>query len=261
MANWWQRWREARILRRRPIPDALWQATLARFPFLRRRSAADLQCLRELATLFLAQKEFSGVRGLQITDAMAVAIAAQACLPVLKLGLRGYAGFVGIVVHADAVAARREITDEDGVVHHFVEEISGEAMSGGPMMLSWRDVADAGTSAEWGYNVVIHEFVHVLDMHAGRAGGVSTALDGAARAEWARLLEREYEDFCARVDAGEDTFLDPYGAQAIEEFLAVAAEVFFVAPGQLQAEHPELYQLLRVFFMQDPAAHLNADRP
>ena len=254
MLRAWRRWRRARTLQRRPIPDELWQATLARFPFLTCRSGADLQRLRELATLFLAQKEFSGARGLQVSDAMAVAIAAQACLPVLRLGLHCYAGFVGIVVHAGAVAAARELVDEAGVVHHYVEEISGEAMSGGPMMLSWRDIADAGDSAEWGYNVVIHEFVHILDMHAGRAGGVSPALAGAARSEWSRALEQEYADFCAEVDLGHETFLDPYGAQAIEEFLAVASEVFFVAPTQLHAEHPRLYQLLRLFFMQDPAA-------
>ena len=105
MRDWWQRWRAARTLERRAIPDALWQATLARFPFLTRRSAADLVRLRELATLFLAQKEFTGAGGLQVTDEMAVAIAAQACVPVLEARPRGYAGFVGIVVHPDAVAA------------------------------------------------------------------------------------------------------------------------------------------------------------
>ncbi len=32
--GWWQRWRERRALERRAIPDALWQLTLARYPFL-----------------------------------------------------------------------------------------------------------------------------------------------------------------------------------------------------------------------------------
>ena len=40
-------------------------------------------------------------------------------------------------------------------------------MDGGPLMLSWQDVADAGSSAEWGYNVVIHEFAHVIDQRDG----------------------------------------------------------------------------------------------
>ena len=252
MPGWWGRWRDARTLRRRPIPDALWQLTLARFPFLHQGNAADATRLREMSTLFLAQKEFSGAHGLAVDDAMAVAIAAQACLPILRLGLDWYQGFVGIVVHADAVLAERETTDEDGVVHRYREELTGEAMQGGPVMLSWRDVADAGSSADWGYNVVIHEFAHVLDMRDGVADGVPALADRAARERWLAIIESEYEGFCARVDAGEETLLDPYGAEAIAEFFAVAAEVFFVAPLDMQAEHPRLHGLLSGFFDQDP---------
>ena len=69
MNGWWQRWRRARALERRAIPDALWQLTLARFPFLAARSDGDLRELREMATLFLATKEFNGTRGLEITVA------------------------------------------------------------------------------------------------------------------------------------------------------------------------------------------------
>jgi len=245
----WSRWRRTRTLERRPIPDGLWQATLDRFPFLVHRSADDVGRLRELATLFLTRKEFSGAAGLQVTDEMAVAIAAQACVPILHLGLDCYDGFIGIVVHPDVVMARRETVDEAGVVHRYTEELSGEAMEGGPLMLSWRDVADGGASATWGYNVVIHEFVHVLDMHAGRVGMPSRGLD----ADWSRRLAAEYDRFTERVDAGEETLVDPYGAEAIEEFFAVSAEVFFVAPRELRAEEPTLYDLLAAFFRQHPA--------
>ena len=246
-------WRAARTLERRAIPDALWQLTLARFPFLARRTAADREKLRELTTLFLADKEFAGMQGLVVDDGMAVAIAAQACLPVLRLGLSSYDAFKGIVVHPDAVLARREVVDEDGVVHHYDEELAGEAMEGGPVMLSWRDVAEAGDSAEWGYNVVVHEFAHVLDMRDGAPDGVPLLADRAARARWLAVLEPEWQDFCDRVDAGEDTLIDPYGAEAIDEFFAVASEVFFVAGTDLKREHPALYTLLAGYYRQDPA--------
>lgn len=254
MRDWFKRWRTARTLERRAIPDPLWRLMLARFPFLALRNAADRQRLRNLTTLFLAEKEFTGAHGLQIDDQMAVAIAAQACLPVLKLGLGWYDGFKGIVVHADAVVARREVMDEAGVVHEYDEELAGEAMQGGPVMLSWFDVDDAAASAEVGYNVVIHEFVHVLDMRNGEADGVPALPDRAAQVEWVRVLGGEYDAFCARIDAGDDTLLDPYAAEAEEEFFAVASEAFFVAPRDLLAEHPQLYELLSGFFKQDPAA-------
>ena len=162
--GWWRRWRRARTLERRAIPEELWQLTLARYPFLAARSAARVDALREMATLFLAAKEFTGTDDLVVSDEMAVAIAAQACLPALELGLSWLDGFVGIVVHPDAVVAHREREDEVGVVHSYDEELSGEAMHGGPVMLAWRDVEEAAESAAEGYNVVIHEFAHVIDM-------------------------------------------------------------------------------------------------
>jgi len=245
----WADWRRRRTLAQRPIPDALWLDTLAQFPFLSRRSLNDLQRLRELATLFLARKEFSGAGGLEVTDSIAVAIAAQACLPVLELGLACYDGFVGIVVHPDAVAARRIVTDEDGVVHEYVEELAGEAVDGGPLMLAWSDVANAGASAAWGYNVVVHEFVHVLDAHTARAG-----LEPEGGFErWSRRLAEAHARFAARIEAGdEDTFLDTYGAESVQEFLPVAAEAFFVAPDELRDAEPEVYELLAAFFRQRP---------
>ena len=47
--------------------------------------------------------------------------------------------------------------------------------------------------------------------------------------------------------------LDPYGAEALDEFFAVASEAFFVAPAELEDEQPGVYGLLRTFFRQDPA--------
>jgi Mlc titration factor MtfA (ptsG expression regulator) len=251
--GWWQRWRRARTLERRAIPDPLWELTLARFPFLAARSQAQVEALREMATLFLAEKEFTGSRGLVVSDEMAVAIAAQACLPVLALGLERLDGFVGIVVHEDAVVARREVEDDDGIVHAYDEELSGEAMSGGPVMLAWRDVDDAGESAVDGYNVVVHEFAHVIDMRGGVTAGVETADPASERGRWLNALADDYERFADRVDHDEETFLDPYAAEALEEFFAVGAEAFFVAPEDLQREEPELYRLLAEFFRQDPA--------
>jgi Mlc titration factor MtfA (ptsG expression regulator) len=253
IGEWWRRKREARVLLQRAIPDGLWLGTLQRYPFLQQRDQADRDELRRLATLFLADKEFFGAEGLVVTDEMAVAVAAQACLPILKLGLASYDSFIGIVMHSDEVVARRQATDDAGVVHDYDEVLSGEAMEGGPVMLSWRDVAEAGASAEVGYNVVIHEFVHVLDMRDGVADGIPPMASRSERKHWLEVLSGEYERLREDVDRGFDTFLDPYGAESLEEFFPVAAEAFFVAPQGLHAEHPALYALLRGYFRQDPA--------
>lgn len=254
----WRGWRDDRTVRQRAIPDALWLQTVARYPFVEWRPTRQLEALRRLSTLFLARKEFTGAAGFNVTDEIAVAVAVQACLPVLGLkgGLAAYDGFVGIVLHADEVVARRAVTDDDGIVHEYDEALTGEAMEGGPVMLCWHDVAEAGRSARWGYNVVIHEFAHVLDMADGAADGVPALPDRASRQAWLKVLRAGHEQLLAALDAGRQTLLDPYAAESVDEFFAVASEIFFVSPHDLIAEQPALYRLLAGYYRQDPAAYV-----
>ena len=243
----------------RSIPDALWHDVQQRFPFLFARSEREVMRLRTLTANFLATKEFHGANGFHITDAVALAIAAQAVLPVLHLGLGWYDDFVGIVVHPDEVRARRTFTDEDGVVHHYDEVLSGEAMEGGPVMLSWRDVESAGASAEEGYNVVIHEFIHKIDMRDGEPDGCPPLPSRAARQAWLKVMQAEYDAFREKVIiaerfGGATPWLDPYGAESIDEFFAVTCEGYFVNRARFEIEFPKLVPLLDSFFLTSGAA-------
>lgn len=249
----WLRSRDEAAVRRRPIPDLLWRRTLKRFAFLPRGNADEL-ALRRLCSLFLDRKEFSGAHGLVVTDDMAVAIAAQACLPVLRLGLQAYDGFLGIVVHPCQARVRREVADEDGVVHEFDEVLSGEAVEGGPVMLSWRDVRGSGASAAEGYNVVIHEFAHVLDMSDGLTDGVPPLPPALDRSTWVATLQQAHERLEQAIDADLPSVLDPYAAQGPQELFAVASEAFFVCAADLQREQAGLYAMLAAYYQQDPAS-------
>jgi Mlc titration factor MtfA (ptsG expression regulator) len=248
MLGWFRRRRQA------AIPDALWDATIARFPFLAERSPQDLARLRELAAGFLGRKEFHGAQGLEITDAMALAIAAQAVLPVLHLGLHWYDDFVTVVVHPGEVVARRTSMDETGVVHDWDEVLAGEAMEGGPVMVNWQDAAGAGASAESGYNVVIHEFVHKIDMRDGAADGCPPLRSSTARRAWLAVLQQEYQRFREQVIlaerfGGEPPWLDAYGATQVDEFFAVACEAYFVNRGRFTEDFPRLVELFDGFFL------------
>lgn len=248
-------WDWLRRRRRAPaIPDALWTATLGRYPFLAERDSADVQRLRELSAEFLVRKEFHGAGGLVITDEIALAIAAQAVLPVLHLGLAWYDDFVGIVVHPDEVVARRSMMDDSGVVHDWDEVLAGEAMEGGPVMLNWHDVAQAGASAETGFNVVIHEFVHKIDMRDGAPDGCPPLPSRAARARWLERMQHEYQRFREAVIKAErfgepPPWLDEYGATGIDEFFAVACEAYFVNRARFTGEFPELTALFDGFYL------------
>lgn len=250
MLDWLRRRRSAPEL-----PEPLWRATLDRYPFLAERGPDDLARLRTMAAEFLAGKEFHGGGGLVITDEIALAIAAQAVLPVLHLGLHWYDDFVGIVVHPDEVVARRTAMDDSGVVHDWDEVLAGEAMEGGPIMLNWRDVAQAGTTAASGYNVVIHEFVHKIDLRDGEADGCPPLPSLRARKQWMAVLEPQYERFREQVAiaerfGGERPWLDDYGATAIDEFFPVACEAYFVNRERFTKEFPELTQLFDAFFLR-----------
>ncbi len=192
---------------------------------------------------------------------MVVAIAAQAVLPVLRLGLARYDGFVGIVVHPGQVVARREVADDDGIVHEYDEVLAGEAMEGGPVMLSWQDVRGAGRSAAIGYNVVIHEFAHVLDMADGVADGVPLLpADIAARGLARPAAAGVRRPSCSASSATKTPCSTPTAPQAEDEFFAVASEAFFVHPQAMQREHPGLYGMFARFYRQDPAAETAAPR-
>ena len=239
--------------RPKAIPEALWQHTLRRYPFLASRSAAELQQLRLLVGQFLQRKEFTGAHGLAVTDEMAVAIAAQACLPVLHLGLAWYDDFTGIVVHPGAMLARRERTDHAGVVHHYKEALLGEAMHGGPVTLSWQDVASAGALAGPGYNVVIHEFVHKIDMKDGAVDGCPPLPSRAAHKAWHAVMQPAYDAFREQVTmaerfGGEPPWLDAYGATAPAEFFAVSCEAYFVNRERVTQDFAALTALFDQFF-------------
>ena len=236
------------------IPEELWQQTLASQPFLERLSADEKSRLKQLCEAFLAEKEFSSAGELELTDAICVSIAVQGCLPILNLGLSCYRGWVGIVVYPGEFVVPRVIEDEFGVVHEFDDIASGEAWEGGPVLISWDDAQMAGS----GYNVVIHEFAHKLDMLNGDADGLPPLPPGLTPQLWEETLLAAYDDFCQSVDdaeqRGEETRLDPYAAENPAEFFAVMSETFFEMPELLKEEYPELYTLLSRFYRQDPAA-------
>jgi Mlc titration factor MtfA (ptsG expression regulator) len=246
---WLKDWRRRRVLARHRIDDRLWQETTAALPFLRGLSVDEDRRLRELALLFLAEKQFSGARGLRVTDAMRLSIAVQACLPILGLGLDAYAGWSGVVVYPGDFRVHVAETDEAGVVHEFDDERAGESWPGGPVILSW----DAARHAP-DMNVVIHEFAHKLDMANGEADGLPPLHAGMDRRAWREAFRLAYEGFCDVLERGRDTWLDPYAAESPGEFFAVMSEMFFTDAAETRRRYPDVYDQLQLFYRQDPAA-------
>lgn len=257
------------------IPDDLWDDTVSALPGASRLSGDEAGRLRELAGRLLAEKEMATAGELELTAAMQVSIAVQACLPILNLGLDWYRGWSSIVVYPGEFLVPRSIADDDGVVHEYVEPITGEAWEGGPLLVSWEDAQRNTTDSGAAYSVVIHEFVHKLDLLDGAADGrppFSRELhpDLDAR-RWDETLADTFERFLSELDLIESELpdgvdpdsvaadpyyahlpFDPYAAHDEAEFFAVTSEAFFVEPESLQRAFPDWYALLAAFFRQDP---------
>jgi len=264
--GWLADWRRKRLLEKHRIEDALWRVATKGLRFIENLSPLEEEKLKNLVILFLAEKQFSGAHSIRVTDAMRVSIAAQACLPILELGLDWYSGWTGIVLYPGDFRVRRSEMDEAGVLHEWDDELAGEAMPGGPVVLSWDAAQDpldatrntsgtpaAGAAGEPGMNVVIHEFAHKLDMLSGAPNGVPPLHAGMDRRAWLSALNEAFEGFCDALERGKDTWLDPYAAEHPSEFFAVISEAFFQEPKETRRRYPDFYEQLKLFYKQDPA--------
>ncbi|SDY90414.1 zinc-dependent peptidase [Nitrosomonas halophila] len=244
-------WRRRYILKRESIPDAVWQDVLARLYFLRGLGVEEITQLRQLAVLFLHDKKITGAQDFIITEEMRVMIAVQACLLILKLDLDYYDNWVEVILYPGQFILNHEYADENGIVHRINMVASGESWLAGPVILSWEDVRNVHNTR--GYNVVIHEFAHKLDMLTGAANGFPVLHGSMNRHAWSAIFSQAYEDFCERVERGREKVVDPYAAESPAEFFAVLSEAFFVRPQQLKRYLPAVYQQLAAFYRQDPA--------
>lgn len=233
------------------IAPELWQALCTDLPLLRHYGTADREALRQLAMTFLRQKRLVGAGGLQVAQDMRLLVAVQACVPVLRLGLRWYDDWSSVILYPEEFLAPHEYLDDDGVVHHETRPLSGEATHHGPVILSWADTLDS--VHDWEANLVIHEFAHKLDMRNGVANGMPPLHRDMDRTAWTRAFQHAYDDFCRRVDHGLDLPFDDYADQDPAEFFAVASEAFFLTPAQVRATYPAIYHQLGLFYRQWPA--------
>jgi len=257
--SWLKRWRRARVLRQSAIEPLLWRGIVARYPFTRALADHELARLHELVVLFLHEKAVHGAGGMAVRDEVRVAIAVQACILILNLGLDYYRGWVEVIVYPDEFVAEYDYVDEAGVTHHVEEAMSGESWERGPVVVSWADVQEAGTGQ--GYNVVIHEFAHKLDMLNGEPNGYPPLHAGMLRTAWAAAFTAAYEHFCRKVDGGFDIGIDEYAAESPAEFFAVVSEAYFEAPEIVASAYPDVYAQLALFYRQDTAARLARQEP
>ncbi|MXO89451.1 hypothetical protein GRI41_01320 [Altererythrobacter aquaemixtae] len=201
---------------------------------------------------FLDQVTFHGQNGLEVGEETRLSIAAQACLLIVNSPV-WYDTLRNVLIYPSAFLTHRG-THDGHLIHENNHATLGESWARGPVILSWDDALHGGLDATDGHNVVIHEFAHQLDGLSGHTNGIPILRKGQAYAGWETAMLDAYHDHVERLERGEHTLIDPYGATNHEEFFAEAIVTFFERPAALRREEPALYAQLAELLALDPAA-------
>lgn len=214
---------------------------------------ADQKKLRDGVQIMLAEKDWEGCRGLDLTDDKRVTIAALAAILILGLDDFYFDNVLTILVYPNEYVVKEERAIGGGATMEADSDRLGEAHGRGPVILSWAEIRQNALGPGYGQNLVFHEFAHQLDMLNGVFDGTPNLPTGELAQRWAQIMDKEYRRLQHADRRGRDTLLDPYGATDPAEFFAVATECFFDAPRAMQREYPTLYELFRDYYRQDPA--------
>ena len=237
----------------RPFPQTWLEIIRRNVSYYERLSLAEQQQLQGDIQVFVAEKNFEGCGGLELTDEIKVTIAAYACILLLNRQHDYYPRLQSILVYPDAYTIKsvRRATGNTLVEGHEVR--LGESWRSGAVVISWNHVLHRPADPTGSRNVALHEFAHQLDHEDGFDNGAPVLPRSSMYATWARILGQEYQRLSEDAAANRPTFLDKYGATNPAEFFAVITEYFFEQPHRLRERHPELYDELKLYYRQDPA--------
>lgn len=236
-----------------PMADDLWRDALAACPLAQRLSTDDRRQLRQLAARFLQRKRFYPIET-ELDATQQLLIAMQACVPVLRQGFRALRGWTGVIVYPGEFKVRHQHHDAStGLITEGDQILSGEAWHIGPLVLSWAAIQQDLLNPWDGYNVVVHEIAHKLDMLDGPPDGVPPLPRGISRRRWIETFQRAYDRLSNEVARGYATRIDAYAATDAGEYFAVVSELHFSDPGQLQHAEPGVAALLHDYYGPSPA--------
>jgi Mlc titration factor MtfA (ptsG expression regulator) len=245
--------RRRQQLRAALFPAAWLESIERNVPIFHRLPQADRAELQGHVQVFLAEKQFEGCGGLELNEEIKVTIAGQACLLLLHRDVDYFSRLVTILVYPGAYVATATRPLAAGVIREEEEVRLGEAWKSGVVVVSWASVRDTARGRNQGENLVLHEFAHQLDMEDGVADGTPRLEDRRQYERWGEVMGYEYERLRRDAELGRYSVLDPYGATDPAEFFAVATECFFEKALMLAKRHPELYDVLKTYYRQDPA--------
>lgn len=233
------RWRARRAALAAPFPEA-WRTLLRRWCDHYNRLPDDLRArFEDDVRIFLAEKTVTGV-GVEVAEEHRLLVAASAAT--LSLGWPAYdwEQLNEVLLYPD---------DFDRDYEFGADDMSGQAHPWGTVILSVPALCQSFRDPDDAYHVGFHEFAHLLDLEQTHFDGIPLGFGDDAARRWVEVREHEIPQMLRG-----ESVLDEYGAHDPVEFLAVSVEAFFETALALRRNHGVLYELLVMYFQQDPAA-------
>ncbi len=239
-----RRLRRKRILKKDPSPEFAFGLSAVRH--LRTLDPERRERVESDARVFAAEKHWEGCGGLKVSDGMKAVVSALACLLVADNRSTLFENTSSVLLYPSGYNAPQQ-SGPAGIITQGSARL-GEAHVNGPVVLSWSDTLRHATQPT-GRNVVLHEFAHKLDMLDGLVNGTPALPESIPIDRWVDVMTQEYALLRSELVAGVIPTIDPYGATNPGEFFAVATEHYFERPFALRVDRPELYDLLKEYYV------------
>ena len=217
--------------------------------------------LRQLVNIFLDKVILIAKDIPTITDEMRVCIAAEACILILN---RSFSRTSRGVLFVDGVGDWKlgdyRFLQLVEIWRDNPDGISGRAGDANRwrVRLGWQHTKNGMCIPDDNYNVIVHEFAHVIDFaDDGSANSIPCEESDNIREAWENLLNNEYPKLLESLKSSHriPNVLREYAVSSQDraEFFTCATEAFFERSKDLRRDQPVIYAALKTFYRLDPA--------
>lgn len=207
--------------------------------FYRKLDEADKEKFEKRIEKFLIDVKITGVNA-EVEDLDLLLIASGAIIPVFQFPDWQYINLQEVLLYPGSF---NEDFDQGGLDRYIAGMVGTGAMQHKMILTKWQ-LRQGFINNNDTHNTAIHEFVHLIDKMDGTMDGVpEIILERKYVQQWKNVMDSTTWQMRTY---GSDINL--YAATSHTEFFAVVSEYFFEQPELLQANHSELYQMLRLIY-------------
>jgi Mlc titration factor MtfA (ptsG expression regulator) len=217
------------------LPENYKQLLWDYIAFYRELDEAGMEVFEKRIEHFLSAHKITGINA-EVEDLDIILIASAAIIPVFSIPDWQYINLHEVLLYPGTFNAD---FDQAGQDRNIIGMVGSGALQHVMVLSKWQ-LRQGFINAHDARNTAIHEFVHLIDKMDGTVDGVpEILLERTYTGRWKQLMETTIEQMKTH---GSD--IDMYGATNTAEFFAVISEYFFKQPQLLQANHPEVFEML-----------------